>query len=91
MQKPEIVTRLRSYIEENFLYMRPDFELTDDASLLGNGIVDSMGVMEVIAFIEDDLSVVVADEDITEENVGSIDAIANYVVAHTAGENRQIA
>ncbi len=90
MQKTEILARLRSYVEENFLYMRPDFELADDASLLGNGIVDSMGVMEVIAFIEEDLGVVVADEDITEENVGSMNAIADYVLLH-AGSDRQIA
>ena len=48
MSRDEILARLRAFVDENFLYMRPDFELRNDASLMGNGIVDSMGVMEAI-------------------------------------------
>ena len=48
----QISTKLRNYITENFLYARPNFILGDQDSLLSNGIVDSMGVMEVIAFLE---------------------------------------
>jgi acyl carrier protein len=92
MSRDEILSRLRSFVDENFLYMRPGFELRDDASLLGNGVVDSMGVMEMIAFLEEEFQVVVADTDITEENIGSLDAIANYVTAHqNAGADRRIA
>lgn len=81
MTRAEIITRLRGFIEETFLYMRPDFELGDDDSLMGKGIVDSMGVMEVIAFIDEELGVTVADTDVTEQNLGTINAIANYVLA----------
>jgi len=91
MNRDEILARLRAFVEENFLYMRPDFELRNDASLLGNGIVDSMGVMEMIAFLEEEFGVVVDDVDITEENIGCLDAIANYVIAHSAESHRQIA
>lgn len=81
MTRAEIITRLRGFIEETFLYMRPDFELGDDDSLMGKGVVDSMGVMEVIAFIDEELGVTVADTDVTEQNLGTINAIANYVLA----------
>ena len=81
MTRAEIITRLRGFIEEKFIYMRPDFELCDDDSLMGKGIVDSMGVMEVIAFIDEELGVTVADTDVTEQNLGTINAIANYVLA----------
>lgn len=81
MTRAEIITRLRGFIEETFLYMRPDFELGDDDSLMGKGIVDSMGVMEVIAFIDEELGVTVTDTDVTEQNLGTINAIANYVLA----------
>src|SRR5690606_27393792 len=81
MTRAENITRLRGFIEETFLYMRPDFELGDDDSLMGKGIVDSMGVMEVIAFIDEELGVTVADTDVTEQNLGTINAIANYVLA----------
>lgn len=80
MTKTDIISQLRGFIEETFLYMRPDFELGEDDSLMGKGIVDSMGVMEVIAFIDEELGVTVADADVTEQNLGTLNAIANYVI-----------
>lgn len=91
MSRDEILARLRAFVDENFLYMRPDFKLHNDASLMGNGIVDSMGVMEMIAFLEDEFGVVVEDVDITEENLGTLDAIASYVAKRTVGADHQIA
>ena len=86
MNRQDVLSRMRGFVDENFLYMRPDFELGDDDSLMGNGIVDSMGVMEVIEFIEEQFGVVVSDEDITEANIGTLNAIAGYVTAHGAGD-----
>jgi acyl carrier protein len=83
-----ILESVRAYIQENFLYMRPDLEFGDEDSLLGAGIVDSMGVMEVIAFLEDEFGVVVADEDITEENLGTLKAIARYASERGAKESQ---
>lgn len=88
MQRDQVVARIRAFVNENFLYMRPDFELADDDSLMGTGVVDSMGVMEMIEFIESEFGVTVGDADITEENLGSIDAIASYVIARGAGERQ---
>jgi acyl carrier protein len=83
MTAAEVIERTRSYITENFLYMRRDFRLDDNDSLLGSGIIDSMGVMEVILFLETEFGVEVGDEDVTEENLGSIRAISRYVTART--------
>ena len=85
MTAADVIERTRAYITENFLYMRRDFRLDDNDSLLGSGIIDSMGVMEVIAFLETEFGVEVADEDVTEENLGTIRAISRYVVARTEG------
>lgn len=90
MNHQDVQARVRQFIQENFLYMRPDFVLGADDSLLGKGIVDSMGVMEVIEFLASEFDVVVDDADITEENLGTLNAIAKYAVAH-ASEDRQIA
>jgi len=84
MTEAEIVSRTRSYIKENFLYARPDFELDDEAGLLGLGIIDSMGVMELIEFIQTEFRIEIADDDITEDNLGTVAAISRYVVARAA-------
>lgn len=89
VDKSQILTRLRAFVEENFLYMRPDFELKNDQSLMENGVVDSMGVMEMIQFLEEEFGVEVDDSEITEENLGSLDAIAGFVLKRGSGESRQ--
>lgn len=93
MDRSIVLSQLRDFITENFLYARPDFELSDDDALLGRGIVDSMGVMEVVVFLEEQYGLQVDDADITEENLGTINAIATYVAARVgdSAEARQIA
>jgi acyl carrier protein len=81
MTVPEILERTRAFVRETFLYMRPDFPLGDRDRLLAKGIVDSMGVAEVLGFLEAEFGVTVADDDITEENLGTLSAIAHYVAA----------
>jgi len=81
MQLPEtqVRDRVRLFLEENFLYMRPNFVLGDDDRLLERGVVDSMGVAEMVTFLEDEFGVATSDDDITEANLGSLNAIARYV------------
>jgi acyl carrier protein len=75
----EIRARMRSYLQENFLYMRPDFVLTDDDRLLERGVVDSMGIVEMLTFIEDEFGVKAGDDEISEANLGTLRAIAHFV------------
>lgn len=74
-----IMSRVRWFIQENFLYMMPDFELADDDRLLEKGVVDSMGIAELIAFIEAEFGVVAAEDEISEANFGSLLSIAQFV------------
>jgi acyl carrier protein len=67
--------------------MRPDFTLGDQDRLLQRGVIDSMGVMELLAFLRSEFAVVVADEDITESNLGTLADIARYVLAHQSNGN----
>jgi acyl carrier protein len=75
----DIVNRVRAYVRENFLYMRPDWPLPDDAPLLGSGVVDSIGVVELVEFIEREFSVTIPEEEITEGHFGTLRAIGTFV------------
>ena len=79
MTEQEARGQIRSYIVENFLYARPDFAFSDEDSLLRKGVFDSLGVMEVIGFIEETWKVPVPPDDIVEDNFGSVAGIARYV------------
>jgi acyl carrier protein len=67
------------YILENFLYARPDHPLGDDDRLLDDGIVDSMGAVELVAFLEERFGIAIPDDEITEDNFGTIAAISGFV------------
>ncbi len=80
----EIRETLRAYVRDNFLYMRPDAAVGDDDSLLARGVVDSLGVMELVGFVEERWAVAVDPADITEDNFGSIAGMERYVAARRA-------
>lgn len=75
--------RVRQFILKNF-YVADAGTLADEASLLDQGIIDSTGVLEVIAFIEDEFSVKVEDEEMLPENLDSIKRIVEFVARKQA-------
>ena len=79
MTEAEIVDETRRYIAENFLYARPDRVVAQDEHLMERGIVDSMGMMELIDFLEERFGVRPPDEEITEQNFATLGRIANFV------------
>ncbi len=66
---------LRRFIRDSFLV--DDF--ADEDSFLANGIIDSLGVMQLVAFVEQDLHVPVGEEDLVPENFDSVARIAAFV------------
>lgn len=75
----DVRKQVRTFIEDDFLYMRPDEELADSDELLTLGVIDSLGFIEVVEELQERFGIVVEDIEITEENLGSIDAIVSFV------------
>jgi acyl carrier protein len=75
----KIRQEMRSFVEDNFLYMHPDVELADSDQFLSLGIVDSFGFIELVEEVQNRYGITIEDVEITEENLGSIDAITSYV------------
>ena len=74
---------LKRYISENLLNGRLQIEAEDD--LLGDGLVDSMGIMWLIAFIEEKFEINVPPEDVTIENFRTIKLIDAYLNTRRSG------
>ena len=72
---------MRSFLQENFLYMHPGVELKDGDDFLAQGIIDSLGFVELVEEVQTRYGLTIDDIEITEENFGSIDAIAQFVAA----------
>ena len=82
MNTHSVNNTVKQFIMRHFSHARTRL-LTDDDPLLESGIVDSLGVLDIVSFIESDLGVIVDDEDLVRENFGSIRRIATYI------ENKQ--
>jgi acyl carrier protein len=70
--------RVRGFIAENF-YVPDAAELEDQTSLVERGIVDSTGVLEVLAFIEREFAIEVDDAEVVPQNLDSIQNIAAFI------------
>ena len=79
----ETRAKIWGFIVDNFLF-GDDTGLDENVSFLESGIVDSMGILEIIQFLREDFDVVVADEEMVPENLDSIDNLARYLTTKQA-------
>ncbi len=75
----QIREELRHFVVDNFLLGQDDVGLTDDASFLDRGIVDSTGVLELVSFLEGRYAIKLDDEDLVPENLDSIDNLVAFL------------
>ena len=75
----KISSELKQYIYDNILMGSDEDELQEDTSLLKRGVIDSTGVLELIAFLEQRYQIRVDNKDIVPENFDSLLNIENYL------------
>lgn len=73
--------KIKKFISENFLFGKEPEGLTDDDSFLEKGIIDSTGVLELVAFIEETFGIKVADDELIPENLDSVNHLMHYISA----------
>ena len=73
-----VTDRIRDYLAEHFPAARSR-RLDPDEPLLTNGILDSLGVLDVVAFLETEFKIMVADEDLLPENFESLARLTAFV------------
>ncbi len=74
----DIASKVREFIKHNF-YTAATVQLTDEASLLDLGIIDSTGILEVVSFVEGEFGIHVDDDEMLPENLDSIARITAFV------------
>jgi acyl carrier protein len=70
---------LRKFIFENFMFGTEDVQLSPDDSLVEKGLIDSTGVLELIAFIEKRYGIRIEDEEVIPENLDSINLLTRFI------------
>lgn len=73
--KPEI----RQFIVDNFLFGQGRDKLQDDTSFLEGGLIDSTGVLELVAFVSQKYEIAVEDDELVPANFDSVNNLAAYL------------
>lgn len=82
MKNLQLKSDIRNFVVENFLYGKRD-GLEDDVSFLEKGLIDSTGVLELVAFVEDKYGISVDDEELVPENFDSINRLSDFIIRKT--------
>ena len=75
----ELTRKLIAYIMSDVLLDSSQFELAANDDLLEDGLVDSLGIMKLLAYIESEFGFAVPAQDVTVETFMSVDAIVVYL------------
>jgi acyl carrier protein len=80
-----IAPEIRAFLARNFLFSDKGFTYGDDASLLNEGIIDSMGIIEVVTFVEERFGIAVTDQELVPENFDSVSKLSAFVLGKLGG------
>ncbi len=78
MIQEDIRGKVNTFIKQNYLFDERK-SLDPSASLLGTGVLDSTGILEMITFIEEEFKVTFLDEELTSENFDSVDRVVSML------------
>jgi len=70
---------INDYISREFVQDASMLPLGNTTSLLETGILDSLGLLRLVVFIQERFGIMVDDVDLVPENFDSVDAICDYL------------
>ena len=77
----QVVPEIRGWLRENVTGGR---DVPENEPIIENGVLTSLQTVELVMFLDDRFGIMVEDEELDEENFGSVNAIAGLVAGKTA-------
>ena len=75
----QIEQELRQFVIDNFLFGEGEEKFSNDDSFLDTGIVDSMGILQLVSFVQEKYAIRVADDELMPDNWDSVRRVAGFV------------
>lgn len=79
------INKVREFVIENFLFGDAS-RINDDVSFIETGIIDSTGILELVAFLEETYGIVFEDDEIVPENLNSLRNIESFLCMKLDGK-----
>jgi acyl carrier protein len=84
-----IEVSIREFIAREILYSDSDYPHSDDASFIKEGVIDSLGVVELVTFAGKRFGVEVAQADVTPQNFDSVNRLAAFIRRKRNGAGKE--
>ena len=82
MNQDVIVERIKNFLEKQFPATK---NVGNEDPLLKNGLIDSLDILEVVTFLENEFGITLTDEELLPENFESVRSLSNFVQTKTNG------
>ena len=76
-------TAIREFVIDRLAPTSGLADVRDEDDLIDSGVIDSLGIYQLVAFLEERFGIAIGDEEITPENFGSVMAIERLVAARS--------
>ena len=80
VEADKVVSEIRAFIVANFLFGQQGKGFTEDESFLETGIIDSTGLLELVAFVEQQYGISIADRELVPENLDSLKNLSQFII-----------
>jgi acyl carrier protein len=80
----DVAGSIRSFIQDELMFGDASLKIEKDTSLC-DGIIDSIALMELVAFLEERFGIQIDDADLSAENFRTVAAIEELVVRRGTG------
>ncbi len=74
-----IQEQVRAFVVDNFLFGNTDENLDTETSFLESRIIDSTGILELVAYLETTYGISIADHELDPANLDTLNRIAEFV------------
>jgi acyl carrier protein len=82
MEGPQMESVVNDYISREIVQDPALLPLSNDASLLEGGILDSLSLLRLVVFLEKQFKVTIGESDLLPENFDNVNTICTYLRAH---------
>lgn len=80
MDEEKTTSKIKTFLAQQFPMTK---NVGNAEPLLKNGLIDSLGVLEVVTFLESEFGIAVSDEELLPENFASVRSLSNFVQTKT--------
>lgn len=74
-----IKSQIRSFVLNDLAHRKGVHEFTDDDLLVCKGVIDSLGIIRLVGFLEDRFRISIPDGEITEDHFANLNTLEQFV------------